>query len=125
MSHKYGVIEVTDGPAIIPIQPYIGDTLLGTIGVFKENGVTLDISADTFQYILYNSAGNVLHTLVIGTGIEFDGTGIVWRIEDTDTANFVRNDRGSYELKWIRDDNGVKKTVLAGSAIPRKNIPND
>lgn len=124
MSHNIASIEVTDGPAIIPIQPYIGDTLKGVISVFKENGTTLDVSADTFIYTLYNSANNAVHTLTLGSGIELVGDGIEWRIEASDTADFVRNDKGSYTLKWIRDDNGDEKTVLAGSAIPRKFVPN-
>lgn len=113
-------IEVTEGPAIIHRQPQIGYTFKGVISSFKENGVTLDVSNDSFELVLEDADGvDILPPLTIGNGIEFEGDGIEWRIEHTDTANFTKNAKWKYSIKWTRADNNDVIPVVAGTVTPR------
>lgn len=114
-------IQINDGPAIIHRQPTIGDTFFGRVLRFVEDGTTLDISGDTFEFILSDDAGTAVHTLTLGSGIEIYNTdGIEWKIEPADTADFVANATWTYRLKWTRADNGHVKTINAGNVIPRQ-----
>lgn len=113
------VIEVTDAPAIINRQPAIGATFKGLVSEFRENGVLLDVSADTFVFVLEKADGTDVQTLTNGSGIEFSGDGIEWRFEAADTAAWIANARWHYVLKWIRDDTGDTIFVQAGTVIPR------
>jgi hypothetical protein len=118
MAHV-NTIEVTEGPAIIHRQPQIGYTFKGVISSFKENGTTLDVSGDSFELVLEDADGADIHVLTIGSGIEFSGDGIEWRIEHTDTANFTKNAKWKYAIKWTRADNNDVIPVVAGTVTPR------
>lgn len=120
MSHVH-TIEVQDGPAIIHRKPYIGTTFKGVISSFQRNGAALDISADTFDLFLYDADDVELYHLTVGDGITIDGTaGITWKFTDVQTADFVRNAKYSYLIKWTEDATGDVWPVVAGSVTPQK-----
>lgn len=112
-------INVTDAPAIIHRQPAIGATFKGKIREFREDGQVLDVSGDTFEFLLEKADGEDVKLLTLGDGIEFDGDGIEWRFEGAETETWIKNAKWHYVLKWMPVVSGDTIFVQAGSVIPR------
>lgn len=119
------VIEVTDGPAIIHYQPYVGGTFRRQITSFKQNGAPLNVSNDVFVFILEDAAGQEVERLEIGSGIEFEGDGIRWKFTDAQTGGLTKNADYTYILWWTRDDNGDVIPLQAGNMRPQKHTNTD
>lgn len=108
-------------PIIQNYTPYIGATFSDRINSITEDGVVLDISGDTFVLTMENRNGEVLHTLEIGTGIEFDGTeALEWKFTPDQTAEFVRNETMVYSILWTRSSNGDIIPIQVGEVTPWK-----
>ena len=118
------IIEVTDGPAIIHYQPYVGGTFSRPIASFKQNGVLLDVSSDTFVLIL-EAAGVEAERLELGSGIEFEGDGIRWTFTDAQTGGLTKDANYTYILWWTRNDNGHVIPLQAGNIRPQKHTITD
>lgn len=119
------ILDATTSPAIINERPYIGDTWRGQIVSFRNDSGLIDVSADAFSLVLEDAAGTAILTLTLGDGIEFSGDGIIWEFTAAQTADFVKDARWAYSLKWTKDSDGTVKTIIAGTVIPQRYTVNN
>lgn len=115
---------MTDFPIIQNYKPYIGKTFGDRINSITEAGVVLDISGDTFVLALEDRQGQPVHTLEIGSGIEFDGTeALEWEFTPDQTNEFERDKVMYYCITWTRASNGDVIPVQVGEVTPwRKGV---
>ncbi len=83
-----------------------------TLSFFKKDGTAMDVSSDTFQMVVKSSAGAIIATLTIGSGLEY-GTetnqlGIIFSGAITATAG-----KKTYIL--TRSYPGVNYPVIEGT----------
>lgn len=106
-------IDVTDGPAIVTIRPYVGDTLTRTVTV-KVDGALVTITADDFKMRFENArTGEEIVTLEVGSGITFGTQGkLTWKVTPTQLADFPLDADYRADLQWTRASDDNVKTLV-------------
>lgn len=112
-------ITVTDLPAPISLDFYIGDTFTRDVTI-REDGALIDVSDDAFAMRFVDNRGTALFNLSVGSGITHVSTGkIRIKLTAAQTATFSQNAEIRSDLEWTRDSDGNVKTLFrsCGKAI--------
>lgn len=105
-------ISVSNGPALIPLDIYKGDTITKTVTI-REDGALADVSGDDFNMLFVDGRGNTLFSLGVSSGITYVSQGVIKiNITAAQTAALEAGAKVKSDLRWVRDLDGRKKTLF-------------
>lgn len=105
-------ITVTDMPAQVYMDFYIGDTFTRDVTIRKD-GALVDVSSDAFAMRFVDNRGTALLNLSVGSGISHVSTGkIRITLTASQTAAFSQNAEIRSDLEWTRASDSHVKTLF-------------
>lgn len=113
-----GVTNLTKLPITKNYEPYRGDDFDRSF-LIMVNGSLENLSGDTFKMRIEDAVTKEeFLTIELGSGIENPSTGrVVWRLDKTETVNFLPGRKYRYDLQWTRST-GKNHTIQKGIFTP-------